>query len=82
MLCTWGEQGAWCLQRDGHLIHAPAVAVSRVVDTVGAGDTFVAGMIHARLHESSWPAALAAANRLAARKCAQVGFAGLGIESR
>ncbi len=82
LLCTWGDQGAWCLPRDGELIHEPAVPVARVIDTVGAGDTFVAGMIHARLHASPWPAALAAANGLAARKCAQFGFADLGVESR
>ncbi len=82
LLCTWGDQGAWCLPRDGDLIHEPAVPVARVVDTVGAGDTFIAGMIHARLHDSPWPTALAAANALAAHKCAQFGFAGLGVESR
>lgn len=77
LVCAWGEQGAWCLQRDGRLVHGPAVVVPQVVDTVGAGDTFNAGVIDGRLHQCDWPEILASANRLAARKCAQFGFAGL-----
>ena len=77
LVCAWGVQGAWCLNRNQDLVHAPGMAVARVVDSVGAGDTFNAGVIHGRLAQRSWGDTLAAANRLAARKCAQVGFAGL-----
>lgn len=40
-----GGQGASCY-RDGTILHAAAPAV-RVVDTVGAGDTFNAGLLSA-----------------------------------
>lgn len=77
LVCTWGIQGAWCLTRNQDRFRSPGVAVARVVDSVGAGDTFNAAVIHNRLAQRSWHDTLAAANRLAARKCAQVGFAGL-----
>lgn len=76
LVCTWGEQGAW--YRVGEQAgHVPAVALERVVDSIGAGDTFNAGLIDARLRRLPWPEALAHANALAARKCARHGFTGL-----
>lgn len=77
LVCTWGEQGAWALA-EGRLHHVPAAAPSTVVDTLGAGDTFNAGIIDARLRGLDWPAALERAVRLAGRKCAQAGFDRLG----
>lgn len=77
MTCTWGAAGAWAMTPDGHLHHAPAVVPPRVVDTVGAGDVFNAGLIDALAAGHSPAAALTQATRLAGRKVGQVGFAGL-----
>jgi len=79
MSATWGNKGAWAIEADGTLHHSPAVAPSAVVDTLGAGDTFNAGMIGALASGSSLREALEAACRLAGRKVGQVGFAGLGM---
>lgn len=73
----WGDQGAWAIGRDGTLHHAPAVVPPQVVDTIGAGDTFNAGMIAALAESRLLPQALAAACRLAGRKVGQCGFDGL-----
>lgn len=46
---TLGPDGAWLLQRDGLAVHAREDAPITVVDTVGAGDCFLAGLITALL---------------------------------
>lgn len=77
LTCTWGEQGGWALDAGGALRHCPAFAPDRVVDTVGAGDVFNAGMIAGLLSGSATADALAAATQLAGRKVGQRGYAGL-----
>jgi len=46
---TLGPDGAWLLQRNGVAVHARAETPLTVVDTVGAGDCFLAGLITALL---------------------------------
>ncbi len=77
LTCTWGDQGAWALDAAGALHHAPAFAPAGVVDTVGAGDAFNAGLIDALLAGGPLPQALRVATRLAGRKVGRTGFAGL-----
>ncbi len=45
-----GEHGAWAMQA-GTVYHVPALAVSKVIDTTGAGDCFNAGFLYAHLVE-------------------------------
>ena len=78
--CTWGGDGAWALQ-SGALMHSPAFPPQQLVDTIGAGDTFNAGLIHSLAQASSLPRALTDACRLAGRKCGQIGFDQLDTES-
>src|SRR5690554_6694129 len=49
--CTWGALGAYGLE-NGKLLFSPPVILDNVVDTLGAGDTFNAGMIHSLLTRS------------------------------
>jgi ketohexokinase len=51
------------------------------VDTLGAGDTFTAGVISGYLAGLDADAILARACGLAGRKCGQYGFDGLGEHS-
>ncbi len=44
------------------------------IDSVGAGDTFNAGFIAARLHKATVPQALTFACQLAGEKCTHIGF--------
>lgn len=75
--CTWGADGAWGIDRQGEIFHSPARLLTTVVDTLGAGDTFNAGMIHARLGGGGLSQALTGACQLAAEKCARQGLHGL-----
>jgi fructokinase len=44
LLVTFGENGSYCVTKEGH-VHVPAKKV-QAVDTTGAGDAFVSGMLH------------------------------------
>lgn len=77
LTCTWSAAGAWASGRDRALHHSPAFEPGKVVDTIGAGDAFNAGMIAAMAGGADLPSALAAATRLAGRKVGQMGFDGL-----
>lgn len=76
-VCSWGEAGAWALDRGGRLHHSPAFIPPQLVDTLGAGDTFNAALIDARLHGADWPASLARACRVAGAKCGREGLHGV-----
>jgi ketohexokinase len=78
LACTWGEEGAWARDRDGTLHHAPAVSPAKVTETLGAGDTFNAGLIHALAGGRNVAEALTFAVTLAGRKVGQAGLDGLG----
>ena len=74
---AWGAEGAWGSEPDGTLHHAPAVPPPEVVDTLGAGDTFNAGMIGALASGKSLRQALDEGCALAGKKVGRVGFEGL-----
>jgi ketohexokinase len=78
LVCAWGAQGAWARAPDGAESHAGAVVPPRLVDTLGAGDTFNAGVIAARLAGAGLDDALTRACALAGSKCGMMGFDGLG----
>lgn len=79
LVLGWGGAGAYLrdpAQTDACL-HFPSVPVASVVDTIGAGDTLIAGIIHARLDQMTWPDSVTFGVRLAERKIARFGFMGL-----
>ncbi|KAI1342262.1 Ribokinase-like protein [Xylariaceae sp. FL0016] len=81
LLCTWGSEGASCLSLpSGNTVSCRATEPGqkiRVVDTLGAGDTFIAGMLFALLcHDQDWSidTKLTFAVQLATCKVQQEGF--------
>ena len=46
LVCTWGEHGAWLRDLNNTEYHIPANPPPKVIDTLAAGDTFNAGLIH------------------------------------
>lgn len=73
LVCTWGSEGAYALE-DNQLHFSSTPKVSTVVDTIGAGDTFIAGFIHASLAGNNVQARLKFACEVAAKKCSMQGF--------
>jgi ketohexokinase len=57
----------------GEVFHAPALSV-KVVDTLGAGDVFNAGLVHALATGQLLEEALQYAVKMAGRKVAQRGL--------
>ena len=72
VLVTLGARGALVLAR-GRLHHVPADTPRRLVDTTGAGDTFLAGYVAARLADEAPKEAARFAASLAAQKLERFG---------
>jgi len=77
LFCAWGAKGASVLDMDNQLHYVPARPIKKVVDTLGAGDTFNAGVIHSLCTQQDLPHALNFANQLAGKKCEQLGLKNL-----
>jgi ketohexokinase len=75
-LCVvaWGAEGAAFLARGGHVQRVPAYVPTRVVDTLGAGDVFNAGLIHGLLQGLPDGEAVVQAVKLAGLKCGHPGL--------
>ncbi len=76
-ICSWAERGAWGVDQQGRVLHSPAMNLPCVADTLGAGDTFNAAIIHAKLASLPLADCLRDACQLAGQKCTQQGFQGL-----
>lgn len=75
LVVAWGSEGAYGVAPGDTVQSCPAFPPPRVVDTLGAGDTFNAGFIDAQLRGESLAGSLEHANRLAGMKCGQIGLA-------
>ena len=74
--CSWGADGVWA-KHSATLLHQPVTATGKVVDTLGAGDTLNAGLIHGLLQNWPFSQVVAFASQLATLKCQQQGFTNL-----
>ena len=71
---TWGAEGAHAAGPDEAPCHHPATPPEPVVDTIGAGDAFNAGALHALAEGGDIHAAARWGNRVAGIKCGVEGF--------
>jgi ketohexokinase len=74
IVCTLGQSGSIASDASGNIITTEAQQVSSVVDSIGAGDCFIAGLISQLAQDQNLPAALSYANQLAANKIKQQGM--------
>ncbi|XP_003472959.1 ketohexokinase isoform X3 [Cavia porcellus] len=77
LICAWAEEGADALGPDGQLLHSDAFPPPRVVDTLGAGDTFNAAVIFSLSRGNSMQEALRFGCQVAGKKCGLQGFDGI-----
>lgn len=77
IVCAWGKHGAWAISPDKNIIHSTPFPPAQLIDTLGAGDTFNAGLIHSLVANIEPQKALKNACQLAGHKCGQYGFANL-----
>jgi ketohexokinase len=82
LICTLGETGAIGLDRGGRMLTATACKPPQVVDTLGAGDTFNAGLVDALLRGAVLEEAMQFACALAGAGCGQAGLHNLSIPPR
>ena len=74
IVCTLGAQGLSAIDADGRKLSMPAERVDRVIDTIGAGDCFIAGLISRLSLREPFANALDFANHLAAIKIQRQGM--------
>lgn len=79
LYCTAGAAGALALERGGALHRSRAFAPERVVDTLGAGDTFNAAVIDGYLRRLPVASLLGRACRVAGLKVGQEGLRDLPL---
>jgi len=72
--CTWGESGAWIINKNQEITHQTIINKLPIIDTLGAGDTFNAGIIHSQLQGKTLQESLSYATQLASHKCTQLGL--------
>ncbi len=77
LFAAWGDRGGWLDDGRSPVQYRPARPPQTLVDTLGAGDVFNAGLIHGLLSGETPVLALERAIALAGRKCGQAGFDGL-----
>ncbi|XP_024125699.1 ketohexokinase isoform X2 [Oryzias melastigma] len=77
LICAWAEKGADALGPDGVLVHSDAFPPEKLVDTLGAGDTFNAGVIFMLSNGKSLQEALTFGCKIAGRKCGFHGYDGI-----
>ncbi|GEQ32483.1 hypothetical protein B795N_03650 [Marinilactibacillus psychrotolerans] len=64
MITKSGSQGAYVTEKSKETINVSGFKVEKVIDTVGAGDGFAVGILHAYLEGLNWKEAATYANAI------------------
>ncbi|XP_069746866.1 ketohexokinase isoform X8 [Narcine bancroftii] len=76
LICAWAEKGADAMGPDG-VFHSNAFPPKKLVDTLGAGDTFNAAVIFELFNGKSIQEALTFGCQIAGKKCGIEGYDGI-----
>ena len=75
LICPWGNDGAAALNSSGDYFESPVYSPEKVVDTLGAGDTFCAGTLNALLTDfNNVHQAISQGCHIAGFKCGFFGY--------
>ncbi|GBG15522.1 ketohexokinase [Novimethylophilus kurashikiensis] len=74
VVVAWGEFGAFGIDGKGMLSSSCAYPPKEIIDTLGAGDTFNAGVLSAMINNMGFSSAIEQGCRLAGKKCGFFGF--------
>ena len=76
VVCTWGAAGAayGIAGNIGDVVMVPAVTPTQVVDTLGAGDTFIGGLICGLIHGKTLGQSVKLGNQIASCKISECGY--------
>lgn len=75
LICPWGTDGACALNRDGKYFESPSFPCERTIDTLGAGDTFSAGVIYSLIKDfDNVQKAIINGCKIAGYKCGFYGY--------
>lgn len=78
IICPWGSEGAVALDvATGDFSTTPVCPPNRVVDSLGAGDTFAAATIYSLNRQRNLTIAIEFGCRVAGAKCGFYGYDGI-----
>ncbi|XP_077095124.1 ketohexokinase isoform X2 [Siphateles boraxobius] len=77
LICAWAEKGADAIGPNGVVIHSDAFPPEKLVDTLGAGDTFNASVMYSLSNGNSLQDALTFGCQIAGKKCGVHGYDGI-----
>jgi ketohexokinase len=80
IVCAWGADGASGRDASGEVFHVPAFPPPKLVNTVGAGDTFNASVVHQLVSGKPLKDAVTFACKVAGVKCGLDGYEDLRAE--
>lgn len=74
IICPWGAHGVAVLNSNDEFFSCPSFPPPKLIDTLGAGDTFCAATIYALVRGNSLQSSTEFASRLAGSKCGHYGY--------
>lgn len=75
LICPWGSDGAAALSPSGEYFESPVFPPEKIVDSLGAGDTFCAGTLNALMTDfNDVHLAIEKGCRIAGYKCGFFGY--------
>lgn len=75
LICPWGNDGAAAMSSFGDYFESPVFPPEKIVDTLGAGDTFCAGTLNALMTDfNNVHHAIHQGCRIAGFKCGSFGY--------
>lgn len=77
LIIPWGEDGAIAKPKNGDVVKSPIFPPDKVVDTLGAGDSFIAGTLCSLLAKKSLQDSIIYGCKVAGAKVGMRGFRGL-----